>query len=235
MNRSLNISMSAASVEALKSQNYALYAFQAVRYGPQLSQSLTAPGFGGGYPLVWRRSTAYMANTPIEWDDSPAAYISATPLGDNVQVTVGDSRPVALRQIIEARDGGLGEPAANGNPGVISIISAAAETLTCGLATAAGEGSVAPTCAFPLHPGEMAMIAPNQQLLVMFAIDGPKERMAITRAYGEGLLIDFGEEDKRTVSFDINTRWNENNFTWCSKIPANVDISNILIRPAGSP
>lgn len=224
----LNISMSAASVDALKGQNYALYAFQAVRYGPQLRKSLTAPGFGGGYPLVWYCSMAYMANTSITWDDSPTAYISSTPLGDNVQVTVGDTRPVVLSEIIEARDGTLGEPASNGNPGVVSIISAASVTQSCGLATSA----TAPICAFPLHPGQMAMIAPEKQVLVMFTIDGPKERMAITKAYGEGLLIDFNGEDKRSVSFDINTRWNANTFNWCRKIPANTDLPNLLIHPA---
>lgn len=234
MIRNLNISMSAASVNALKTQNYALYAFQAVRYGPQLRPSLMSAGYGGGYPLVWYRSTAYMANTPIEWDDSPRAYISSTPLGDNVQVAVGESQPVELGQIIEAGDGSLRPPSQNGNPGVVSIIGTGPDSLSCGLATARGAASV-PICAFPLRPGEMAMIAPTPQMLVMFALDQPKAGMAITTAYGAGLLVDFNTDAERSVGFDIQSGWSAGGAIWSRKVSAGAKLAPLLILPANPP
>lgn len=223
--------MSPETLDALKAQNSALYVFQAVRYGPQLNLSRTMAGYGNGYPLVWYRSTAYMANTVIKWDDSPNAYISLTRPGDIGPVEVGDSQPVALGQITEAGDGRLLPPTLNGNPGVVSIISAASGPLSCGLATRSAT-TVAPFCIFPLNPGAMDMMAPGQQVLVTFAVDQMKEGMQITKTYGDGLLIDFNNEASRSVGFDINSRWNGGGSAWCRTISANADISSLLILPA---
>lgn len=229
MLRNLNITMPSETVEALKTQNFALYAFQAVRYGPRFNLARGAAGFGNGYPLVWVRNTTYMANTAIKWDDSPNAYISST-LPDGGCVEVGDSQPLALGQIVEAGDGDLKPPTQNGNPGVVSIISAASRPLSCGLATRDAK-SVAPFCLFPLNPGEMDMIAPNQQILVTFAIDVLKQGMQVTKTYSNGLLIDFNNESSRTVSFDIRSGWNAGDATWSHKLAANTDISPLLILP----
>lgn len=235
MMRSLKISMSAASVDALKNQNAALYAFQAVRYGPKLRQSLMSAGFGGGYPLVWFRSTTYMANTAIPWDDNDlSAYISSTPLADNARIDVGDSQAIGLGEMVMVTaNGTLGLPTQGPNPSVATITSDATDYLACGLAAkVSGGASPAPICAFPLNPGGMDMITPTQQVLAMFALDQPQAGMAITTAYAPGMLVDFNTEAQRSVSFDIKTGWSAGGATWSRKVSVGSNLVSLLILPA---
>lgn len=237
MSRSLKISMSAASVDALKNQNTALYAFQAVRYGPQLRQSPTAAGFGGGYPLVWYRSTAYLTNTEITWGDDLSAYISLTPLADNARIEVGQSQAIGLGEMVKVTaNATLGLPTQGPDPAVATLTSDAKGYVTCGLAAkVVGGASPAPICAFPLYPEGMAMIAPTQQTLVMFALDQPKAGMAITTAYGAGLLVDFDTEPERSVRFDILSGWSADGGAWSRKVSAGADLAPLLILPANPP
>lgn len=225
--------MSAATVDALKGQNAALYAFQAVRYGPRLqSKALRPMGYGGGYPLVWLRRLNYLANTTIAWDDACAAYISTTPLAENAVIVVGDQTPVAMGQKVVASDSGLA-PAVQGNDaGVASIVSAATVALTCGLSLAESSADPAPVCGFPLYPGAMDMIAPAGRILVMFALDQAKVGMAITGAYAAGLLVDFGSDTDRQITFDILAGWSAQGAAWARAVPVDSDLAPLLILPA---
>lgn len=238
MIRTLRLSLSAATVDALKGQNAALYAFQAVRYGPRLqparAKAARPAGYGGGWPVVWARVSDYLANTSIAWDDAPSAYMSTTPLSDNVTITIGDQAPVGLGQKITVNDAGLGPVAQGNESGVVSLVSAATTALTCGLSLTAAGGVATPICAFPLYPSAMDMIAPAGRILVMFALDQAKVGMTITGAYASGLMVDFGAETDRQVSFDILAGWSAQGAAWAKTVVADSDLAPLLILPANA-
>lgn len=235
MNRTLRLSMTPDTVEALKTQNNALYLFRAVRYGPSpppANAMAKTAGYGGGYPVVWLRKTDYLASNALAWGDDTAAYLSTTlPLSPGVRIQVGDTRAVETGQKVTASDSGLGEPTQGREQGVVSIVSAATDAFSCGLSQSIAS-VVSPVCAFPLYPGAMSMIAPTARLLVLFAIDQKVAGQVVDTAYSSGLLIDFDDQPERDVSFDINNGWNAAGAVWASPVSADDDIVPLLILPA---
>lgn len=226
MQRQLTITLSAATVQGLHDETYALYGFTAVRYGPRLTM---ARSFGGGYPLVWLRQTTYLENNVVTFDDGVlGAYISVTPLVENAVVQVGATIQATLGQTISVDTNGQLTPLTSGSPGVVSILNTDQAAWTCGLTQTIGAGP-APTCAFPLHGGAQNMIAPTAKILVMFAIDSIPQGAAVSTAYASGFLIDFASEAERAVAFDIDTGWSAGGATWARAIAPGADLGSLLI------
>ena len=226
MQRQLTITMSAATVQGLQDEDHALYAFSAVRYGPRLTQ---ARAFGGGYPLVWLRQETYLTNTVVAFDDAmPSAYISTTDLTENAIIQVGNSATTALGQTIVVDENGQLTGLTTGSPGTISIHNTGQTAWTSGLSLPVDMATM-PICAFPLHGGAMDMIAPTATVLVMFAINSIPLGSAVSTAYSNGLLVDFGSVTARAVDFDIDTGWSANAAVWARTVPAGTDIGSLLI------
>ena len=226
MQRQLTITMSAATVQGLQDEDYALYAFTAVHYGPRLTQ---ARAFGGGYPLVWLRQKGYLTNTVVRFDDAlPSAYVSATALAENAVIQVGDSYVSALGQTVLVDENGLLTGLTTGSPGTVSILNTGQAAWTCGLSLPVNQATT-PICAFPLHGGAIDMIAPTATVLVMFAIDSIPLGSAVSTAYSNGLRVDFGSETQRIVDFDIDMGWSANAAVWARTVPAGTDIGSLLI------
>lgn len=226
MQRQLTITLDAATLQGLKDQDYALYVFAAVRYGPRLTQ---VRSFGGGYPLVWSRLETYLTNTDVTFDDGlPSAYVSTTPLVENAVVQVGSSDPTGPGQTVVVDQYGQLTGLTTGSPGTISIHNTGETAWTCGLLLPLDQASM-PICAFPLHGGAMDMIAPTARILVMFAINSIPPGSAVSTAYSDGLLIDFSGETQRAVGFDIDKGWSADTAVWARDIPAGSDIGALLI------
>lgn len=226
MQRQLTITMSAATVQGLQDEDYALYAFTAVHYGPRLTQ---ARAFGGGYPLVWFRQETYLTNTVVRFDDTlPSAYVSATALAENAVIQVGDSYVTDLAQTVLVDQNGLLTGLSTGSPGTVSLLNTGQVAWTCGLSLPVNEVP-RPVCAFPLHGGALDMIAPTATVLVMFAINSIPLGSAVSTAYSNGLHVDFGSETQRIVEFDIDTGWSANAAIWARTVPAGTDIGSLLI------
>lgn len=227
MQRTLTISLSNATVQALAAGNLALYGFAAVSYGPVLT---AAVGYGGGYPLVWFRTPHCLQSTVVTLSDPAFAFISTTALSENAVVAMSASAPVDVGQTVQVATTGLLTTEASGQPGVISVVNQGPSPWTCGLAADAGPGP-APICAFPLHGNSMDMIGPTAKVLVMFAIDKIPVGSVVSTAYAEGLFIDFQTETARAVSFDIDQGWSWGNGTWAAVVPPQTDLGALLITP----
>ncbi|MDI1328362.1 MAG: hypothetical protein PSV23_16350 [Brevundimonas sp.] len=227
MQRTLTISLSSATVQALSTGNLALYGFAAVSYGPVLT---AAVGYGGGYPLVWFRIPHCLQSTVVTLSDPAAAFISTTALSGNAVVAMSASAPADVGQTVQVATTGLLTTEASGQPGVISVVNQGPSPWTCGLSADAGPGP-APICAFPLHGNSMDMIGPTAKVLVMFAIDKIPVGSAVSTAYAEGLFIDFQTETARAVSFDIDQGWSWGNGTWAAVVPPQTDLGALLITP----
>lgn len=226
MQRQLTITLSAATVQGLYDETYALYGFTAVRYGPPLAMART---FGGGYPLVWLRQTTYLENNIITFDDAMlSAYISVTPLVENALIQVGAAAQATLDQTVSVDANGQLATLASGSPGVVTILNTGQTAWTCGLSQTIAAGP-APTCAFPLHGGSQDMIAPTAKILVMFAIDSIPQGAAVSTAYSGGFLIDFAADSQRAVTFDIDTGWSAGGATWGRAIAPGADLGSLLI------
>lgn len=225
MQRTLTISLSSATVQALASGNLALYGFAAVSYGPVLT---AAVGYGGGYPLVWFRIPNCLPRTVVTLSDPAAAFVSTTALSENAVVAMSNSAPATVGQTVEVAATGLMSTDANGQPGVISVVNQGSTPWTCGLAADAGFGS-APICAFPLHGNSMDMIGPTAKVLVMFAVDKIPVGSAVTTAYAGGLFIDFQTEAARAVSFDIDQGWSWGGGTWATVVPPQTNLGALLV------
>ncbi|MDQ3125487.1 MAG: hypothetical protein M3Q74_07760 [Pseudomonadota bacterium] len=227
MQRTLTISLSSATVQALSAGNLALYGFAAVSYGPVLT---AAVGYGGGYPLVWFRTPHCLQNTVVAVSDPDAAFISTTALSENAVVTMSASAAAAVGQTVQVAATGLLTTQASGQPGVISVVNQGPAPWTCGLAADAGSGP-APICAFPLHGNNLDMIGPTRKVLVMFAVDKIPVGSVVSTAYAEGLFIDFQTETARAVGFDIDQGWSWDNGTWANVVPPQTDLGALLITP----
>jgi len=227
MQRTLTISLSSTTVQALAAGNLALYGFAAVSYGPVLT---AAVGYGGGYPLVWFRIPNCLPSTVATLSDPAAAFISTTALTENAVVTMSSSAPADVGQTAQVAATGLMTTVASGQPGVISVVNEGSTPWTCGLAADAGSGP-APICAFPLHGNSMDMIGPTAKVLVMFAVDKIPVGSAVSTAYAEGLFIDFQTQSARAVSFDIDQGWSWGGGTWANVVPPQTDLGALLITP----
>jgi hypothetical protein len=225
MQRTLTISLSSATVQALDTGNLALYGFTAVSYGPVLKAAI---GYGGGYPLVWFRIPHCLQNTVVTLSDPAVAYISVTPLSENAVVTVSASAAAAVGQTVQVAATGLLTTETSGQPGTISVVNQGSTSWTCGLGADAGSGP-APICAFALHGNSMDMIGPTAKVLVMFAVDKIPVGSAVSTAYAEGLLIDFQTETARAVSFDIDQGWSWGTGTWATVISPQTNLGAVLI------
>lgn len=225
MQRTLTISLSSATVQALSAGNLALYGFTAVSYGPVLKADA---GYGGGYPLVWFRAPHCLQNTVVTLSDPAVAFISVTPLSENAIVAMSASAPAAVGQTVQVAATGLLTTETGGQPGTISLVNQGSTPWTCGLGADAGSG-LAPICAFPLHGNSMDMIGPTAKVLVMFTLDKIPVGSAVSTAYAEGLLIDFQTETARAVGFDIDQGWSWGNRTWATVVAPQTDLGALLI------
>jgi hypothetical protein len=226
MQYQITINLSAATVDALKGVNSALYVLKSVRYG--FAPQAKTPGFGGGYPLVWIKTASYAMTTSLSWTTALQAFISpTTPVTDGMVVTAAALTEADLGQIVTVSANGNLAVTTGGQGGTVSITNQGTTPWTCGLAATPGP---APVCAFPLYGGMTDMIAPVETVLLMFAPDVAPAGTAMSTAPAAGLLVQLSASAaSRTVSFDINLGWSCGGGTWCSQVPAFSDLGSILI------
>lgn len=234
MTRSINISLSAQTIDALKNANYALYVMKAVKYGfkgvpfrPTNGAEFVTPGYGGGASLAWRVLADYLQRTSIQWETAVEAYVSASPITDQQRIVPGSETSVALGQTVKVSAGGGLSVASGGGEGAVAIVNQGVSSWTCGLAETA-RGGPAPTCAFPLYGGAMVVLTPQDRVLLMFTSNLLPTGSVITTAYSSGLLVDASGGD-RSVSFDINQGWSAGAAAWATTVAPEADLSLLLV------
>jgi hypothetical protein len=228
----VKIIMSQQTLSALMGGNYHLYGFKAVRSTQ-----------GGGAPAVWFQINEYANETNIAWTDRSQAYVSMQPI-----ITGERIRPISAAEIVPGQTLNV-EPdrsttVVNGGPSTaISIFNKTTSQLICGLSAFIGEEAT-PICAFPLYGNQMSSITPTTRILLLFSTNylrpgtmiGPSLQALdlqgeLLHAGTPGILIDLDSSNERTVSFDINTGWDWEQFSWGRQVWANEDIAPLLITP----
>lgn len=219
-NYAVNISMPQATVEALSQNNFILYGFKAVK--------TTAKGA----PLVWFQTTQFGLSTVVSWSEQYQAYTSTSHIIPNGEIIASNSYPISLDNTLNVTGGtGTGTvDTTTGTPGAISINNQTTTQFTCGISQTQPNGSVTSMCAFPLFGGMLDVIAPIEQVLLMFSTTPVNTGTVIEQSYSAGVFIDLTGEPSRTVNFDINAGWSWDGGPWAKSIPANSNLVPLMIQ-----
>lgn len=217
----VQISMSAATVDALNNSNYRLYGFKAV-----------ATTMGGGAPLVWFDTEKFSTSTVVTWQTNYQAYTSLSEIRNKVKIDASFSAPIDLNQTLKVTGTtGTGTVQSDGVSSAISILNGTTRPFTCGISEQEGSNPPTPLCAFPLYGNGLDVIAPIEKVLLTFATSQVNTGTVIEKAYAPGYLIDLtgAPDQQRKVSFDINLGWSNDGGTWAQQVAANASLLPLLI------
>jgi hypothetical protein len=129
---------------------------------------------------------------------------------------------------------GTGNVTTNGISGAISITNQTTSQLTTGISQQNPMGRSTSMCAFPLFGNNRDVIAPIEQVALMFANQKVDTGTVIYQAFGPGIFIDLTSDPEREVSYDINQGWSWNGQAWAQTIPSNADLVPFLIQSSPS-
>jgi hypothetical protein len=226
---SIDITMDTATVGKLDAQGYYLYGFKAVQGS-------------GGSPVLWFQadSSVYGPTTLINWVEQYAAYVSNSGIVPGGTISNPTSYPAGLGdELIITSPSGLGSVQGGATPGAISIYNSTGSPFgSCGIAqapTVSGSGQqAAPICAFPLNGNGMDVIAPIEQVFLMFATTQVNTGSVIEQSFASGLSVDLTLENSRNISFDINAGWSWGGGTWGQSYPPGTDLVSLLVQSSAS-
>lgn len=213
----VDISLSPATVDALKSSGFSLYAFKAVK-----------SAVAGGAPLVWFRTNSFLSSTIVTWEEQYQAYISTTQISENVTILANAMAATDLDQIAHVSQNGNITTSTGGAKGAISILNEGTERWTTGISQVAN-GKANPMCAIPLYGKTLDVIVPIQKVLLTFASTPVNTGTVIYKAFSESVMVDLTAARKRAVHFDIDGGWSWDEGTWAKTVAANADLVPLLI------
>jgi hypothetical protein len=221
--RTLTISLSSGTVQALQQSGFRLYAFRAVTSSNK-----------SGVPLVWARVDTYIHTIFFGFSSTAfAAYISTDAIAINSPIVMGGSAAVSAGQIVSVADGG-GLTVARGAPtGDIYIVSTASRRYACGLAAEPAGMSLQSFCAFTLYPQVAVTMQPADAIFVMWATSDYDPSVYMQRSLGPGLFVDFGGVSERQVSYDIIGGWRPADAQWAQPVETGTDLASTLMLDPG--
>jgi hypothetical protein len=136
---------------------------------------------------------------------------------------------VALHNVSDkARTQRISIEASVRNPLAIPINNKTKNQFTCGISQMQPDGSITPMCAFPLFGGREDVIAPIEQVLLMFSTQEVDTGAGIEQSCSAGLLVNLTGENACTVNFDINGGWSWDGGPWAQSVPANSNLVPLL-------
>lgn len=213
----IDITLSPATVDALKNGGFALYAFKAVK-----------SSVAGAAPLVWFRTTAFLSTTTVKWQEQYKAYISTDEIIANGKIQSSADCNIDLGQTAYVTQNGNISPASEGSAGAISILNQGNQPWTTGISQMTN-GQANPMCAIPLYGKNMDVVVPIEKVLLTFASNTVNTGTVVYKAYAESVLVDLTGNQERSISFDINNSWSWGTGTWAQTYPANSDLVPLLI------
>ncbi len=218
----ITISMSQDTVERLNKQKFNLYGFKAVK--------TTA---GGGVPVVWFKTTTFGLSTVVKWTEDYQAYTTNSDAITSGSVTATNAYPIGLDQTLDvANSTGTGSvDTLNGTPNAISILNQTSTPFTCGISQLQA-GVAAPMCAFPLNGNMLDVIAPIEQVMLVFSTNQLDTGSVIYQAFSQGVLLNLTDDQSLTVKFDINNSWDWGGGPDGQIISAQANLVPFLIQPA---
>jgi hypothetical protein len=217
---SVAIKMSQETVDKLSENNFILYGFKAVK--------TTAKGS----PLVWFKYAQFGLTTKISWSQEYEAYTSTSKIIPNGEITASNSYDISLKNTLNVTTpNGTGTvDTTTGTPGAIAISNKTTTQFTCGISQKQPDRNNTPMCAFPLFGGMLDVIAPIEQVLLMFSTVPVNTGTVIEQSYSPGIFIDLTGEPSRSVNFDINQGWTWDKSPWAKSIPAESNLVPLMIQ-----
>lgn len=210
--------MAADTVQALAASGYALVGFKAVTASDR-----------AGQPLVWFTSTSYSLVTSVTWQASYQAYIAIHAVAPSVTIDALAAYDIQLGQVLDVQlRAGTGTVTTDGTAGAITIDNETTTQLTCGISQQRA-GIAAPVVAFPLHGKQRQVIAPVDQVLLMFSTAALVPGAAVTTAPDPGVLVDLSDAHVRALHYDINLGWSADAAPWLSDVAAGATLASLLI------
>jgi hypothetical protein len=234
----ISIAMSASTVQSLTQSSYILYAFKAVQ------DSDTA-----GVPVVWQNMTSYFANTTVTWTEQYQAWIGPpSALTQSTPITPGQTQGMTTGQTWQVTSSAGGTVSSTGAASAVSISNATNSQFTCGLSVYTT--AYAPVCAFPLYGGNLQVITPLLQVLLLFStmnvaagtivpssftaapLKRAKPQMAALAAFTPGVLIDMtgAPNNERSVNYDVNGGWSWGGAAWGTPVSSGANLVPLLIQ-----
>jgi hypothetical protein len=221
--RTLTISLSDGTVQALQQSGFRLYVFRVL-----------ASSNKSGVPLVWARVDSYIESIVLGFSSTAfASYVSTDAIAVDAPIVMGATAAVGAGQVVSVAVGG-GLTVANGAPtGDVYIASAASACYTCGLAAGTAGMSMQPFCAFTLYPQVAVTMQPADAIFVMWATSEYDPSVYMQRSLGPGLLIAFDGAPERAVSYDIVEGWGPADADWAYAVETDADLTAILVLDPG--
>jgi hypothetical protein len=89
-----------------------------------------------------------------------------------------------------------------------------------------------PVCASRLHGDMLDVVAPLEQVLLMFCRAPINTGTVVIHAYAPALLVDLRRAAQRTVQFDINNDngWSWGGWSWARWVRPSAELVPLLIQ-----
>jgi hypothetical protein len=222
----IDIMMSASTVQQLKQSAFALYGFKAVQ---------TANGAAA--PIVWFQTQAQslLTNTQVNWTEQYQAYISTSQIIANGIITASSAVDADLGETANVDKYGNLNIVELGTASAISLNNQSSQPWTSGISQVVQGQPPSPMVALPLYGNMLDVIAPIEQVLLLFASPTVNTGTVIYKSYSSGVLVDLtgapGNPASRTVMFDLNDGWSWGGAPWGTPVQAQEDLIPILIIP----
>ena len=218
---SVQIEMSAQTVDSLQKNGFQLYGFKAFD-GPPNS-----------VPVVWFSTNRFSQITTVSWTDQYGAYTSLETIAPGTRIVSTSSVDINLGQLDTIGIGGIGTVTNNGTPGQIGILNATTTPYTCGLSVVNGvTNSANPICAFPLFGNSLDNFAPIELVYFMFATNPIDIGVVVEQSFADGIQVDLtGGNTTASVAFDINAGWSGPGNT--TNYPPDQNLLPLLVNPGG--
>jgi hypothetical protein len=219
-NYQVTIQMSDSTVDTLQQDGFLLYGFKGVQGPP------------GGSPLVWFQTTSFSQNTVVQWSESYQAYTSTTTvITPNTVITASADYPIDLGQSLNVTNPqGTGIVVQGTLPTAIEINNQTSTPFTCGISQQQANGGFQAICAFPLLGNDEDVIAPVEQVFLMFSTLPVDTGTVIEQSYSPGVLVDLTGNPQVAVSYDANLGWTK--APGVTPYPANQNLVPLLIGAA---
>lgn len=222
----IQLSFSKETVLALINGGYSLYQMFAVCLSDDAAR-----------PTIWSRRQSFMKAMTLSWSDAVSAYTASVPVANGQQILAGFEIAIDNAQVLTVGVGGLGTVSAGGPADKISITNKTTTGYTTGLARAMG-GVTTPFFAAPLYGNQTLVVGVLPQTLLQistkaYALGDVVDSffpMTDGAVFTSSVLITGDSTSPRKVTFDINKGWSWGGGSWAQNIPANANLSTVLIK-----
>ncbi|KQY92193.1 hypothetical protein ASD21_12240 [Caulobacter sp. Root1455] len=218
--KTINITLSDASLSDLKALGYTLYlqrAFQATN--------------AEGVPLVVMAIPNYLSVNAIPLSWPYAAFITDQNIGGGVAVHTDTTVAVTLGDVVTVENGMQLRVAGDGFAGAVAIRNTTKLLFYVGLAAIEGEGWPQPFAAVPLYGLAEDVITPLDTFMVTFSTDGVQAGSPLQYSMSQSLMIDMSGAAVANAQFDTYKGWSFNGAPG-KTVPAGTDLFPLLAREA---